>query len=163
MGIATATIANAMDYRRALSTSRPVFMLFVSDHCPACACSGPLFELIAGKYPSVVSLVLDCAKTPRHPDVTGTPTLLIFLNGTLMEKFKGFGPEDQQAQFLEDTFKRYARRKGARAPASPAAPPPSPPSGASPHAPGYRPPSAGGRADSLPDRPGSGNPRSPQH
>lgn len=162
MGIANATIANAEEYRRALNTSRPVFMLFISDHCPACSSSGPLFEQIASQYPSVVSLVLDCAQTPRHPDVTGTPTLLIFLNGTLMEKFKGFGPLDEQEQFVEDTFKRYARRKRAKPPASPAAPPPQPPSGASPHAPGYRPPLASGPTGSSPGQPGSDSPRSPR-
>lgn len=162
MGIATATIANAEDYRRVLSTSRPVFMLFISAHCPACGVAGPLFEQIAGKYRSVMSLVLDCAETPRHPEVTGTPTLLIFQNGTLMETFKGFGPEEQQAQFVEETFRRYARRKGAKSPASPAAPLPPPPSGASPHAPGHHPPLAGGRAGSSPDRPASGSPRSQQ-
>ena len=160
MGIATATIATTDDYRRVQSSSRPVFMLFISAHCPACGVAGPLFEQIAAQYRSVVSLVLDCAKTPRHPQVTGTPTLLIFQNGTLMETFKGFGPEEQQAQFVEDTFKRYARRKAAITPASPAAPLPPPPSGASPHAPGYHPPPAGGRAGSSPGRPGSGNPRS---
>lgn len=160
MGIATATIATTDDYRRVLSSSRPVFMLFISAHCPACEVAGPLFEQIAAQYRSVVSLVLDCAKTPRHPQVTGTPTLLVFQNGTLMETFKGFGPEEQQAQFVEDTFRRYARRKAAITPASPAAPLPPPPSGASPHAPGYRPPQAGGRAGSSPGRPGSGSPRS---
>ncbi|OPA88539.1 hypothetical protein BFW86_15950 [Pseudomonas fluorescens] len=162
MGIAPATIANAEDYRRALNTSRPVFMLFISHHCPACGSSTPLFERIAHEHPSIVSLVLNCAETPRHPNVTGTPTLLIFLNGTLMETCKGFGPEAEQAQVLTDIFKRYVDRKAATRPASPAAPPPQPPSSASPHAPGYRPPPAGDPADSLPNRPGSGNPQSRQ-
>lgn len=160
MEYATATIANAEEYQRVLSTSAPVFLLFVSQHCAACAGSAPLFERIAGKYPAVTSRVLDCAQTPRHPEVTGTPTLLIYLNGNLVEKLKGFGPEDQQPQRVEALFKRYALLQDAAAPASPAAPPPQPPSGASPHAPGYRPPPAGGRAGSLPDRPGSDNPRS---
>lgn len=162
MGIATATIANAEDYQRVLSTSRPVFLLFVSDKCPGCAMSGPLFQRIARKYRSVLSLVLDCAKTPRHPKVTGTPTLLIYLNGTLMETFEGFGPEDEQVQTIENAFMLYAPHKRAKPPASPAAPRPQPPSGASPHAPGYRPPRAGGRAGSSPTRPESGNPPSRQ-
>lgn len=127
MGIANATIANAEDYQRVLRTSSPVFMLFVSEHCGACVTAAPLFELIAGRYPSVVSLVLDCAQTPRHPEVTVTPTLLIFVEGTLMEKLKGFGPEDEQAQLVEETFKRYAQRRAATAPGSLDAPPPPPP------------------------------------
>lgn len=108
MGIATAIIANAEDFERALRTPHPVFLLFVSQHCPPCADATPLFELIAGKYPWVVSLVLDCAETPKHPEVTGTPTLLVYLDGVLMEKLKGFGPQEDQAELMEQTFKRYA-------------------------------------------------------
>ena len=108
MGIATAVIANADDFQRALNTKHPVFLLFVSQHCPACADATPLFELIAGNYPWVVSLVLDTAQTPRHPEVKGTPTLLIYLDGKLMEILKGFGPEEDQANLVEQTFKRYA-------------------------------------------------------
>jgi thioredoxin 1 len=53
-------------------------------------------------------MVLDCAQTPRHPEVTGTPTGLIYLNGQLKEKLQGFGPLEDQAQVVEDTFARYA-------------------------------------------------------
>ena len=108
MGLATATIANAEDYQRVLSTSRPVFLLFVSAHCPACTEAVPLFEKVAARYPSVVSMVLDWAQTPRHPEVTGTPTGLIYLDGQLQEKLQGFGTLDDQAQVVEDTFARYA-------------------------------------------------------
>lgn len=162
MGYATASIANAEDYQRALSTSQPVFLLFVSSHCPACSNAAPLFESVAGQYPTAVSLILDCTKTPRHPEVTGTPTLLIYLDGALQEKHKGFGPGPDQAPYVEALFTRYAARTGAKPPASPAAPPRPQPSCASLHAPGYRPPPAGDPAGSSPNRPGSGNPRSRQ-
>ncbi|WLH88059.1 thioredoxin family protein [Pseudomonas sp. FP453] len=111
MGLATATIANAEDYQRVLSSSRPVFLLFVSAHCPACTEAVPLFEMIAARYPSVMSLVLDCAHTPRHGEVTGTPTGLVYVNGQLQEKLQGFGPEEGQAALVEATFKRYAKRR----------------------------------------------------
>jgi thioredoxin 1 len=108
MGYANATIANAEDYQRVLSTPRPVFLLFVSSHCAACSNAVPLFKRIAGEHPEAVSLVLDCAETPKHPEVTGTPTLLVYLNGLMAEKARGFGPEPEQAQFVEGLFKRYA-------------------------------------------------------
>lgn len=109
MGIATRKIADAKAFQRILNTPRPVFILFVSEHCPACGDSGPLFELAAWKHPWIVSLVVDCAHTPRHPDVTGTPTLLIYWDGVLKEKLKGFGRREDQAQVVEATFKRYNR------------------------------------------------------
>ena len=109
MGLATATIANAEDYRQVLSSSRPVFLLFVSARCPACSQAVPLIERVAANYPEVVSMVLDCENTPRHPEVKGTPTWLIYLNGELKEAFKGLGAPEGQDQFVEDTFARYAR------------------------------------------------------
>jgi len=100
MGIATAVIKNVEDYQQLLKSHDTVFMLFVSQHCPACGEAGPLFERIAGKYGSTVkSLVLDTAQTPRHPEVTGTPTLLVFQNGEMVEKLKGF---DEKT--LSETF-----------------------------------------------------------
>lgn len=111
MGLATATIANAEDYQRVLSTPRPVFLLFVSTHCPACTEAVPLFERVAARHPNVVSMVLNCAQTPRHPEVRGTPTGLIYINGELQEKLEGFGPEEGQAALVEATFKRYAKRR----------------------------------------------------
>jgi len=108
MGIATAVITNAEEYQQVLASHETVFMLFVSQHCPACGEAGPLFERIAGKYAaSVKSLVLDTAQTPRHPDVTGTPTLLIFRNGQMVEKLKGFGPLEDQEHTVIETFSRY--------------------------------------------------------
>ncbi len=162
MEIATQKISDAKHFQRVLNTPRPVFILFISDHCPACVSAGPLFERIASRHPWIVSIVLNCVKTPRHPSVMGTPTLLIYLNGTLMEVFKGFGPEQEQVRFVTDTFKRYDQRKVAKPPALPAAPPPPPPSSASLHAPGYRPPPANGPAGSSPGRPTSDSPRSQQ-
>ncbi|WEL65235.1 conjugal transfer protein TraF [Pseudomonas sp. CBSPGW29] len=69
MGIATAVIADAMAYQQVLKAHKTVFMLFVSQHCPACGEAGPLFERFARKYARTVkSLVLDTAQTPRHPE-----------------------------------------------------------------------------------------------
>lgn len=107
MGLANATIADAEELRRLTNMQCPVFILYVSNDCPACTTAAPLFESIAAKYPSVLSMVVDCAQTQRNEEVTGTPTGLLYLNGELKEKMKGFGPLDNQAQFVEDIFKRY--------------------------------------------------------
>ena len=100
MGIATAVIKNVEEYQQVLKSHETVFMLFVSQHCPACGEAGPLFQRFAGKYGTTVkSLVLDTAQTPRHPEVTGTPTLLVFQNGEMIEKLKGF-----DEKILSETF-----------------------------------------------------------
>lgn len=109
MGIATAVIANAEDYERVLNTRKPVFMLFVSQHCPACGQAGQLFTRIAERHAETIdSLLLDTALTPRHPEVSGTPTLLIFKRGKMVEKLMGFGPWEDQEHYVRDTFRRYA-------------------------------------------------------
>lgn len=110
MGIATATITNAEEYEKVLSTSHPVFLLFVSARCPACADTGPLFERIAARHPDIVSLVLDCANTPQHPHVKGTPTLLVYVMGELMEIIEGFDPIKDQEKTVEELFDRYVQR-----------------------------------------------------
>ncbi len=148
MGAATRKISSAEDFQRVLNTPRPVFILFVSEHCPACASATPLFESVAGRHPWIVSMVLDCAHTPRHPDVTGTPTLLIYERGARVELHKGLGPVEQQQQFVDGLFSRFDRSKAARPPASPAALQLQPPSIASPDAPDYRLPQADDRAGS---------------
>ena len=163
MGIAKDVIASNADYQSVLAAHPIVFMLFVSQTCPACTIAVELFEPIAESYePTVKSLVLDAAKTPTLEQVTSVPTLVVHTNGNIKEILKGFGPRETQEQTLRDLFSRYAQQQAPGKSASPAAPPPSPPSGATLHAPGYRPQLAGDRADSSPDRPGSGNPRSPQ-
>ena len=160
MGMATRIISSATAFERVLNTPRPVFLLFVSEHCPACAQAGSVFEQHAWQHPWVVSLVLDCAHTPRHPDVSGTPTLLIYRKGALVEQHKGLGPLEEQEQYVKDIFSRYDLSKGASALASLDAPPLQPRSNASLHVPGYRPPPAGGQAGSSPNLPGFDNPRS---
>jgi len=102
MGIATAVIADAMAYQQVLKAHKTVFMLFVSQHCPACGEAGPLFERFARKYARTVkSLVLDTAQTPRHPEVTGTPTLLVFQNGKMINKLKGFDEKTLRETFAK--------------------------------------------------------------
>lgn len=163
MGIAKDVIASNADYKSVLAAHPIVFMLFVSQTCPACASAVELFEPIAESYePTVKSLVLDTAKTPRLEQVTGTPTLVVHVNGNIKKILKGFGPWETQERTLKDLFSLYAQQQAPGKPASPGAPPPPPPSGASPHAPGYRPPLGGGRAGSSPGRRASGNPRSQQ-
>ena len=118
MGIARDVIACNEDYQSVLAAHPIVFMLFVSQTCPACANAVKLFESIAENYdPLVKSLVLDTAKTPRLQQVTGTPTLVVHTDGKIKEILKGLGPWETQEQTLQDLFSRYAQLQVPDAPA----------------------------------------------
>ena len=91
-------------YRKALNTWRPVILYFGNDHCPACEWAGPVFHAIAETYKDHACIyMLDTSKSPRHPKVTGTPTVLTYKNGKLLQKLKGIGT----AETLEEHFRKY--------------------------------------------------------
>ncbi|KNH28321.1 thioredoxin [Pseudomonas syringae] len=91
-------------YRKALKTWRPVILYFGSQHCPACEMAGPVFRAIAEKYKDHAHIyVLSTNESPRHPDVTGTPTVLFYKEGKLLKKLKGIGTRET----LEENFKKH--------------------------------------------------------
>lgn len=86
-------------YRKALRTWRPVILYFGSQHCPACEMAGPVFRRIAEPYRHTADIyMLDMEHSPRHPKVTGSPTVLFYKEGKLLKKLKGIGTEDTLAQ-----------------------------------------------------------------
>ncbi|MFJ7281773.1 thioredoxin family protein [Pseudomonas sp. NPDC099000] len=91
-------------YRKALKTWRPVILYFGSQHCPACEMAGPIFRQIAETYRHHAHIyMLDTAQSPRHPNVTGTPTVLFYKEGKLQKKLKGIGTEET----LKEDFARH--------------------------------------------------------
>ncbi|KJZ66783.1 thioredoxin family protein [Pseudomonas fluorescens] len=100
------TTHTALDpvYQKALKTWRPVILYFGSEHCPACEMAGPVFRQIAEPYRHHAQIyMLDTSESPRHPDVTGTPTVLFYKDGKLLKKLKGIGTE----QTLQEDFARH--------------------------------------------------------
>ncbi|MHC8411738.1 thioredoxin family protein [Pseudomonas sp. Hz4] len=88
-------------YRKALNTWRPVILYFGSEHCCACEMAGPIFRQIAEPYRHQAQIyMLNTSESPRHPDVTGTPTVLFYKDGKLLKKLKGIGTE----RTLQDDF-----------------------------------------------------------
>lgn len=86
-------------YRKALKTWRPVILYFANDHCPACEYAGPVFRQIAEPYRLRANIyMLNTSQSPRHPLVTGTPTVLFYKNGKLLKKLKGIGTEETLAK-----------------------------------------------------------------
>ena len=91
-------------YRKALRTWRPVILYFGSQHCPACETAGPIFREIGERYRHHANIyMLNTSESPRHPDVTGTPTVLFYKDGKLLKKLKGIGTE----QTLQEDFARH--------------------------------------------------------
>lgn len=160
MGVITSVIRDLDEYHRILKKHTLVIVLFTSPYCQACLGLGPRFHRVAERYADrVKSLLLDTSQTPRIDGVDGTPTLVVYKNALEVENLKGIGEPQEQEAILEEVFSDYAPTV-LTPPVSPVAPPPPQPSSASPHVPGYRPPLAGDRADSLPTLPGFDNPGS---
>ena len=91
-------------YRKALRTWRPVILYFGSQHCPACETAGPIFREIGERYRHHANIyMLSTSESPRHPNVTGTPTVLFYKDGKLLKKLKGIGTE----QTLQEDFARH--------------------------------------------------------
>ena len=86
-------------YRKALKTWRPVILYFGNEYCPACGMAEPVFRQIAAPYKDQARIyVLNTSETPRHPDVTCTPTVLFYKEGKLLKKLKGIGKPDTLAE-----------------------------------------------------------------
>ena len=94
-------------YRKALNTWRPVILYFGNAHCPACEAAEPIFRQIAEQYRDRASIyVLNTGESPRHPNVTGTPTVLFYKDGKLLKKLKGIGTR----QTLEADFAAHIEK-----------------------------------------------------
>ncbi|MBC3272865.1 thioredoxin family protein [Pseudomonas sp. SWRI81] len=86
-------------YRKALKTWRPVIFYFANEHCPACEWAGPIFRQIAEPYRLRANIyMLNTSQSPRHPRVTGTPTVLLYKDGRLVKTLKGIGTEETLAR-----------------------------------------------------------------
>jgi len=104
-------------YRKALKTWRPVILYFANEHCPACEWAGPIFRQTAEPYRQRADIyMLNTSESPRHPQVTGTPTVLFYKNGRLVKKLKGIGTEQTLAR---DFAEHIGRTKAPAAPRKP--------------------------------------------
>ena len=95
-------------YRKALNTWRPVILYFGNSRCPACEIAEPIFRQVAEQYRDRASIyVLNTGESPRHPNVTGTPTVLFYQDANLREKLKGIDSK----QFLSEVFARHVTKR----------------------------------------------------
>jgi thioredoxin 1 len=99
-------------YRKALKTWRLVIFYFANENCPACKWASPVFRQVAEPFRHRADIyMLNTHETPRHPLVSGTPTVLFYQDGILLKKLKGFANEET----LSEDFARYIGKTKARA------------------------------------------------
>lgn len=104
-------------YRKVLKTRRLVVLYFFNQHCGACVFSGPVFLEIAKPFrPWMDIFMLDTAQSIRHPDVTGTPTVLFYKEGVLVKKLKDIGTEKS---LLQDFTQHLGKIRHCAAPRKP--------------------------------------------
>lgn len=98
-------------YRKALKTWRPVILYFANERCPACEWAGPIFKQIAEQYRHRANIyMLITSQSPRHPLVTGTPTVLFYQNGRLVKNSRGLARRKHWRRISPGILARPRRR-----------------------------------------------------
>jgi len=104
-------------YRKVLKTWRPVILYFGNEHCPACESAEPVFREIAAPYKDYATIyVLNTREAPRHPEVTGTPTVLFYKDGKLRKKLQGIASPESLAEDFAWHIGRVRPKGGVRKP-----------------------------------------------
>ncbi|WP_434577390.1 thioredoxin family protein [Pseudomonas sp. Z5-35] len=105
-------VTTQTDYRNALKTWRPVIFYFGHPHCYACGMADPLFCKVAEAFVNrAVIYKLSTDQSPRHPHVTGTPTVLFYKDGKLRRKLKGIGDQASLVQAFNELVGRTRPRR----------------------------------------------------
>lgn len=105
-------VSTQNDYRKALKTWRPVVFYFGHPQCYACGMADPLFCKVAETFEDrAVIYKLSTDQSPRHPEVTGTPTVLFYKDGKLRRKLKGIGDPTSFVQTFAELVGRTKPRR----------------------------------------------------
>src|SRR3990172_8091763 len=83
--------------REVLQSSKPVLVDFWAPWCPPCRQIAPVVEQLAVENAGSVTVgKFDIDQSPNTPQgfgIDGIPTLLLFKNGQIVEKFVGVQPK----------------------------------------------------------------------
>ncbi len=95
-----------------LKTDQPVLLDFWAEWCPPCKMIGPMIDEIAGEYEG--KAIIGKVDVDNNPEVTirfgvrNAPTLLVLLNGVVVEKQVGAVPKATLLKKLDPYIKEIS-------------------------------------------------------
>jgi len=79
-----------------------------TEWCPPCKMLGPIIEKLSEEYKGKVEFFkMDLDKNPKTGDLFGVdriPTVVLFVNGEVKEKFVGLRPEDEIRKWIDSNI-----------------------------------------------------------
>jgi thioredoxin 1 len=96
------------NFEQLIAGDKPVLVDFWADWCAPCKMIGPIVEELAGDYEGKAVVgkldVQENSQVPMKFGIRNIPTLLIFMNGQLVDKQVGVVPKNVLAQKLNNAI-----------------------------------------------------------
>lgn len=92
-----------------LQSDRPVLVDFYSPTCGPCRMQTPVLEELAIERSDLKIVKVDVTENPElavHHQIAAVPTLLLVMNGQVVDRLRGLQNRDRLLTFLENTLWR---------------------------------------------------------